>query len=630
MKQNDLSNQKNQQTENNQIDNVANQTNEMQDYDNNNQKLDETKNIEQRNDDLGQRNRYADIMNKNKKKMPKPVKIILAVLIFGGLIAGGVFLVKKTDQTTDKNNALIVHPEYGTIETYIEGDGSIQARRQVEIGKDLKGKITKVNFKTGDEVQEGDILFSIDQTALREEIDKARKDLEAAQRDVDQSVSNLSKAQKDVSELSTVVPFSGKFIPQTPAEGETVKTYKNGDELSAGTVLGTIVDDSIMKLPLYFSYAYIDSIYNGAKANVSIPSTMSQVEGWVESVERVEKISSSGTKLFKVVIALNNPGTLSSGMVASAEIPSEIGSIMPAETGKLEYSREETITVKQSGQITSIGTMDYYRFNAGAVLVTQKNDDLNQAVETAQRTLESQRNAVSEKQKHLEELQQKAAKSDITSPISGVILEMNAVEDTEITTETNLCIVADMSSLVVNAEISMNDINSVAQGQSALISMRREGETLEISGTVESVALKANENQGNGSLPTYKAVIVLDEFDTGSQVSMGYYVEYKITTATAENCIVVPTSALVNTMEGNAVFARAAEGEVFENTQPIPEGTEGVPEGFELVPVEIGLKDSEKVQILSGISENSEVFLAGPTDAYEDVSNSMSVSIGLG
>lgn len=580
-----------------------------------------------KNNDKPQRNKYADIMNRKGKKIPKPIKIAITFLVIGGLIAGGVYMVKRTSKTSQEEQPATAIAQRGMLETYIEGDGSIAARKQVELGKDLKGKVTNVAVEPGQNVKAGDVLFTVDPTETKKEIENAKKDLIEAQRAVDEAASAVNTAQKSVSELSTTAPFTGKFIPQSAAEGETVKTYRNGDELSGGTVIGTMVDDTVMRLPLYFSYAYIDTISKGAAANVSIPSSMSQVSGWVDSIERVEKISDSGTRLFKVVIAMNNAGTLTSGMVASAEIPTANGSIMPAESGKLEYSREETITVKQSGEITSIGTLDYYRFSAGTVLVRQKNDELVRAVETAQRTLANQQQAIAEKQKQIQTLEAQVANSNVTSPIDGVVLKMDTAVDAELVGGTAPCVVADMSSLIVKAQISMNDVNSVTAGQQSVITLQTGAEDITLTGTVESVALQADENSSSGSLPTYTAVIVLDPLPENVSVSMGYYVSYRITTALVEDCITIPTNALVNTLDGTAVFAKPLDGQTFENTLPIPEGTEGVPEGYQLVPIQVGLSDSSNVQVLSGIDEGTEVFIAGPQDMYEQL-NSGAVALG--
>ena len=573
-----------------------------------------------KNNDKPQRNKYADIMNKKGKKIPKPIKIAITFLVIGGLVAGGVYMVKRTRQTSQDEKPATTIAQRGMLETYIEGDGSIAARKQVELGKDLKGKVTSVAVEPGQYVKTGDILFTVDPTETKKEIETAKKDLLESQRAVDEAASAVNAAQKSVNELSTTAPFTGKFIPQSAAEGETVKTYKNGDELSSGTVLGTMVDDTVMLLPLYFSYAYIDSISKGDEANVSIPASMSQVSGWVDSVERVEKISASGTRLFKVVIAMKNAGTLTSGMVASAEIPTANGSIMPAEPGKLEYSREEAVTVKQSGEIASIGTLDYYRFSAGTVLVRQKNDELVRAVETAQRSLANQQQAIAEKQKQIQTLEAQVANSNVTSPMDGVVLKIDTAVDAELVGGTAPCVVADMSSLVVKAQISMNDVNSVSAGQPAVITVQTGAEDITLTGTVESVALQADENTNNSGLPTYTAIIVLDPLPENVSVSMGYYVSYKITTASVDDCIIIPTNALVNTIDGTAVFAKQSEGQTFEETIPIPEGTEGVPEGYVLVPVQVGLSDSSNVQILSGIDEGTEIFIAGPQDMYEQLS----------
>ena len=94
----------------------------------------------------------------------------------------------------------------------------------------------------------------------------------------------------------------------------------------------------------------------------------------------------------------------------------------------------------------------------------------------------------------------------------------------------------------------------------------------------------------------------------------------------------VPSSAIVNTDSGTAVFAKPLSDEngneiSFDETLPIPEGTEGVPDGYQLVPVQTGIADSTNTEIISGVGEGVTVFLAGPTDMYsgDDTSDSVVV-----
>ena len=92
----------------------------------------------------------------------------------------------------------------------------------------------------------------------------------------------------------------------------------------------------------------------------------------------------------------------------------------------------------------------------------------------------------------------------------------------------------------------------------------------------------------------------------------------------------VPSSAIVNTDSGTAVFAKPRVNEdgveiAFDETLPIPEGTEGIPEGYQLVPVKTGLADSRNTEILWGIEEGTTVYLSGPADLYADMGDGMSV-----
>ena len=174
----------------------------------------------------------------------------------------------------------------------------------------------------------------------------------------------------------------------------------------------------------------------------------------------------------------------------------------------------------------------------------------------------------------------------------------------------------------------MTDVANVQAGQSAQMTMYFGSETLEFTGTVLSVAMEANKEQGgNGSMPTFPAVISIDPVE-GQTLRPDFSVDYKITTAQSVDCITVPSSAVVNTLDGTAVFVRPAEGQTFDNAQPIPEGAE-VPEGFVLVPVEVGIADSTNTEILSGISEGDEVLLAGPADLYEDMNMDMNMDASV-
>ena len=55
-----------------------------------------------------------------------------------------------------------------------------------------------------------------------------------------------------------------------------------------------------------------------------------------------------------------------------------------------------------------------------------------------------------------------------------------------------------------------------------------------------------------------------------------------------------------------------------------------MPEGFVLVAVETGIFDDTNTEIISGIDEGTEVFLAGPQDAYANMGGMGGMSVAVG
>ncbi|MFQ9126562.1 MAG: efflux RND transporter periplasmic adaptor subunit [Butyricicoccaceae bacterium] len=152
------------------------------------------------------------------------------------------------------------------------------------------------------------------------------------------------------------------------------------------------------------------------------------------------------------------------------------GVIYPAESGSLEYISEIAVTSKVSGTITAYsGTGNY---SAGAAIMRMTSDALQDEVKnaqssisSAQSTVVSAQTAVADKQARISELQLLIAQATVVSPIDGVVVTMNAVEDQEVSGADPLVVVADLSNIIVNASIMSTDMGAVQTGQPAIMSM---------------------------------------------------------------------------------------------------------------------------------------------------------------
>ena len=423
------------------------------------------------------RNRYADTMNRPHRRLPRPVRIGLTVLILAALVAGAAYVVHRTGQSAEEDTVQTAVATRGYLETYVEGSGYTAAKTRAELGKDLKGKVLTVGAATGDTVTAGQVLLTVDPTEMRAELEDAQTALNEAQKGV-------NEANKTLSDLTVTAPFTGRLLPPgevtsdsaatgsedaAPASPEEVKIQK-GDEVDSGTVLGTLVDDTNMRLELYYSYAYIDKLKVGQSAVVSIPQTMGTVTGTVDQIDRIEKISDEGGRLFRATVTFRNPGTLKAGMDATATVTADGLNIAPTGSGKLAYSRETQLTTKASGTASAACAPSYQKFTAGQTILRLTSDDATAALQSAQQLVQSRQETVNE-------LTQRIEQCTVVSPINGVVMSMNAVEGEDLTGETVPCVVADTQNIIVNADIAMSDVPSVQAGQPAFLSMHYGNDT---------------------------------------------------------------------------------------------------------------------------------------------------------
>ncbi|RKJ82081.1 HlyD family efflux transporter periplasmic adaptor subunit [Butyricicoccus sp. 1XD8-22] len=563
------------------------------------------------------RNKYADKMNA-RKKLPKQAKIAIAAAVAALLGGGGWFAMSKMDNSAPVSQDT-AFSELGFLETYVEGYGQTSAKRREELGKDIKGTVSEVLASPGDTVTEGDVLLIIDPSDTRKELDEAMDEEEDARKGIESAQRSLRAAQESAAALNVTAPFAGKLIPDDEAGEPHISI---GDELSSGLKLGVMVDDTVMRVPLYYSNAYIDRITEGMPATVSVAYTMTSVPATVEKVEKIERISPDGTKTFRVTLVFDNPGTLTKDMDAIGTILVDGESVVPADTGKLEYSREKDIVLESGGTVTSVSGLSYYRFSSGQSLLSMSNPDVTDALESARAGVESQQKMYEKKQERVAELEALIEGATVKAPMSGVVVDISVSEGEKVDGQRAICTVADLSSIVVNASIAEIDIDKVQTGQPVQLSM---DDGSMFTGTVSSVSMQAESNEssgrGGGGAINFPIVITVDESPEAT-LSPNRSIEFKITTASSMDCVIVPSSAVVYTQEGAAVYAKEAEGVTLENAQPIPEGSE-VPEGFVLVPVETGISDDTNTEILSGISEGVEVFLAAPKDAWEQYEQEM-------
>ena len=524
----------------------------------------------------------------DKKKRRRLIRRIIALIVVIALIAGGVVFFKKKGGASSEVGTADV--SYGSISSVVDGSGLVKAKNSETISLTTAGTVMDVFVEEGQQVEQGDPLFTIDSPNAATEVQKARDEVEGYQK-------QINTLQKDIAGLNLSPSYAGKLMD--------VVTLNPGDEISKGTKVATLADDTRMRLEQYYSYAYAGELKAGQKVQVSIPALMTTVEGTVEAVHMVSRITPEGSKLFSAEIVIPNEGVLAKDMVATATATVNGETVYPYEAAKLEYYRVGDLNSTVSGTVISSSLVDYLSVKPGQVLVRIDGEDSETEIFTAQQNLE-------EAQKKLEAAQKNLDNCSAVAPISGQVIGLSVTQGQELAANTTLVTISDTSTVIISATVDERNISYIKTGMS--VNLDQWGTSA--FGTVETVSLSSTVNNGVASYP-----ITISADNTEGTLQVNSYVNYEIQASQNDNCLMVPIQAVrtVGLDDGSSatvVYVQADSQP--DNALELPYQDEEIPSGFYPVQVELGIQDTYNVEIKSGLNEGDTVY----TQMVSDVATS--------
>ena len=381
-------------------------------------------------------------------------------------------------------------------------------------------------------------------------------------------------------------PYAGKLL-------ETVKLTV-GDEVGAQKV-ATLVDDTQMRLTQYYSYAYQSKLYAGQTVQVSVPALMSSIDGRVEKVHMVKRVTSEGSELFSVEIVVPNAGVLAKDMAASATVVVNGETVYPYEAGKLDYYRTSelsipagTVVCDESDRL-SLGLCRSSRWcRSTARTPRTPSFDLEQSLQKAQ--------------KELEEAEKNAAYANAVAPIDGMVIGLSITPGQEITASATALTISDTNTVTISATVDERNVSYLKVGMG--VDLNQWGNPS--FGTISSVSLSSSVNNG---VATYPFTIEADNADGTLQINSN--INYNLTASQSDNCLVLPIQAVrtVGLEDGtSATVVYLKADSMPDNAIELPYSDETIPEGFYPVQVEIGIQDNNNVEIKSGVEQGAEVF----------------------
>jgi len=276
-----------------------------------------------------------------KRSLLKPYLLVgLGLLIvFGGVFGWKAFVAYKTAEFMANMPARTVAVSSTVVETEmwenrINAVGGLSAFQGVEVTSEVPGKVTAINFESGQPVNKGDLLVQLGDTTERAQLRALQAELEAARLDHKRTKGLVSRSAVSQAQLDRATATMDSLKAQVDAQAELIskkairapfngklgiRQVNLGEFVSPGTEIVTL--QNLDKIFADFSVPerFLNDVQNGQTVHIEGVALEGEIyNGVVTAVSpKVEKT----TRNVMVQATFDNPeGTLRPGMFVQISI----------------------------------------------------------------------------------------------------------------------------------------------------------------------------------------------------------------------------------------------------------------------------------------------------------------------
>jgi HlyD family secretion protein len=499
------------------------------------------------------------------------MKVVIVILVVA-LVGGGVywFFLRPKSSSSSTAQTTVVPVRKGNVVESTSLSGTVALKGQVNVIPKASGRVVSVSVQVGQTVQAGDELLRLDMSSMDTDISLAGLSLETAQlrlqqlqepvRDADlapfklslenaknnlaQAQANRTRAQQAVDlNLTTAQRAVDKAKTDLQTAQESLELTKQSNE-KALEIAQTAVDNAQSDLD-----------------NISDEASKNSVERNLQSAQ--QKLDSQ---------QLNNQQSLQS---AQSRVQSAQDAITDAEQA-LEQR-------KLSNQDSLASADDQANSAQASIQSAQLQLDQKTAPVSSTTDLELQQKAVEQAQLNLQKLLDQQAQAVLEASVSGIVSAINATVGDMISTNSTAVVLVSQDSLEIVANVPQVSVADLHPGVAAAITADAlPGKTF--TATLSSISPFASSSQGVVNYTAHFAT----SGDASQQLLQGMTVQVVVTTAQANNVLVVPRTAITTVSGKDLVLVQTPTG-----TRP------------QLV--QVGLQDDTMAEIKSGLSVSDKV-----------------------
>lgn len=232
--------------------------------------------------------------------------------------------------------------------------------------------------------------------------------------------------------------------------------------------------------------------------------------------------------------------------------------------------------------------------------------------DNATAALQAAQEGVRQAEAGLRQAAEDLSRTTLVSPIDGKVVQLNAHEGEVVVTGTMnnpgsvIAVIADLSEILVEAEVGETEVVSVRVGQPATVKVDAVSEK-DYRGHVVEIGSSAAVRQGAGAgIRYFKVKVAIDDPD--DRLRPGMTSQVSIVTKSAPNSVVVPIQCVVERVPGTKPDDEDADDENKPKKKYVFLAQNGK---TKMIEVTTGISDATHVAIASGVKKGDPI-ISGP------------------
>ncbi len=526
---------------------------------------------------------------------------IVALLLAFIIATSSVACSKTEDAEITYVTVSVGHPVTGSISVATDFVGTVAPEDEVSVYPLVSGTVTKTNYEVGDTVKKGDVLFTIDDTSAKLQLDSANASLGQAQAGVAASEAQLaaSEAQSAASEASNQLAMTSSRDVANLSTQQNLqqirKTIDNYDDAADTT------HDQIEKLE--------NNINNLKAAAEAASAATSALESQYSASVTAFTASQAAYEAARKAAAANSSDTSLKDKENVAKIEMDTAQAnMNKLKEQLDSARTKSTAANSSYSSATSSIDSLYASERQSELTA---DTYRDQLRLAEQQDQVNRNEVYAQQDQIYEQQNAASKANVAATEAGLNASEATLEAASVGVETAknalsyYSVKAPISGTIQSVTVSTNKM--AQQGATAYVISNKDN--MEVTFNVTEAVAKALEvgdaitaSRGDetfdgtiteiGGMAESSTKLFKVKASLGAVEGLASGISVKVTAKTQEASDVI-------TVPYDAVYFKGGDTYIF-----VKEGDTAIRRA-----ITVGLMDDEKVEVVDGLGVDDEIIV---------------------